>query len=44
MLSFLKCNMDHNILNKQKIKKMIEMILMLYVQFKVPIGCNEEFN
>jgi hypothetical protein len=36
--------MDHNILNKQKIKQMIEMILMLYIQLKVPIGCYEELN
>jgi hypothetical protein len=36
--------MDHNVLSKQKIKQMIEMILMLCVQLKIPIGCYEEFN
>jgi hypothetical protein len=36
--------MDHNILNKQKNPQMIEMILIIYVQLKVPIGCYEEFN
>jgi hypothetical protein len=36
--------MDHNILNKQKNLQMIEMILILNVQLKVPIGCYEEFN
>jgi hypothetical protein len=36
--------MDHNILNKQKITQMVELILALYVQLKVPIACYEKFN
>ncbi len=40
----MNCNIDHNKLNQQKNAQMIEMILMLYVQLKVPIGCYEEFN
>jgi len=36
--------MDHNILNKQKIAQMIEMILMLSIQLKILIWCYEKFN
>jgi hypothetical protein len=34
--------MDHNILNKIKNPQMIEMIIILYVQLKVHIGCYEK--
>jgi len=31
-------------LNKQKNPQMIKMILILYVQLKLPIGCYKKFN